>query len=107
LESQELDFSSDSEGKDSDDNMDNSDSSFDSATSSSSESPFDGDDSDFMTPAESYIHHMSNLYSENYMVATGMFIKSECIETLIATCGEFFIWDEMNFTIRVELSFWN
>jgi hypothetical protein len=64
LENQELDFSSDSEGKDSDDDMDNFDSSSDSATSSSSSNT---DGSDFMTPAETYVHHMANLYSERYM----------------------------------------
>ncbi|KAF8152334.1 hypothetical protein B0H34DRAFT_677711 [Crassisporium funariophilum] len=64
LESQELDFSSDSKGKDSNDDMDNSNSSSDSATSSSLS---DTDGSDFMTPAETYVHHMANLYSEHYM----------------------------------------
>ena len=69
LESQELDYTSDSEGDDSDDSDDSMDgsgsSSNSSATSSSSESS--SEDSDFMTPAETYVHHMGNLYYERYM----------------------------------------
>jgi hypothetical protein len=71
LESRELDFASDSEGDDddSDDTMDGSDdsSSASSATSSSSSSSSTDNDSDSMTPAESYLHHMENLYSQHYM----------------------------------------
>ena len=55
LESQELDYSSDLEDDDSDDSMDGYATSSDSsATSSSSKSSSDGDDSDMMTPAETY-----------------------------------------------------
>jgi hypothetical protein len=64
LEQRELDFESDSE--DSDDDMDSDDDS--SAATSSSESSDDSDDDpDLITPAEIYVHHMANLYSERYM----------------------------------------
>ena len=69
LESQELDYSSDSE----DDNSDNSGDSDDSmdgsasSTDSSAISLSNDDDSDFRTPAETYLHHMGILYSEHYM----------------------------------------
>ncbi|KAF8804571.1 hypothetical protein BYT27DRAFT_7107251, partial [Phlegmacium glaucopus] len=67
LEQRELDFASDSE--DSDDDMDDGSSSDSCSTSaaSSSESSDDSDDPDFMTPAETYVHHMANLYSKHYM----------------------------------------
>jgi len=70
LESWELDYSSDSEGDDSDDSddsMDGSDSSSDSSSTSLSSESSDGGDSDFTSPAETYVHHMGNLYSECYM----------------------------------------
>ncbi|KAF8800291.1 hypothetical protein BYT27DRAFT_7227564 [Phlegmacium glaucopus] len=62
-----LDFASDLE--DSDDDMDDGSSSDSCSTSaaSSSKSSDDSDDLDFMTPAETYVHHMANLYSECYM----------------------------------------
>jgi hypothetical protein len=62
LEQRELDFASDSEdSEDSDDDMDVD------SSSSSSESSDDSDDPDLVTPAETYVHHMANLYSERYM----------------------------------------
>ncbi|KAF8801585.1 hypothetical protein BYT27DRAFT_7226771 [Phlegmacium glaucopus] len=67
LERRELDFASDLE--DSDDNMDDGSSSDSCSTSAtpSSKSSDNSDDPDFMTPAEIYVHHMANLYSERYM----------------------------------------
>ena len=48
--------------------MNGSGSSSDSSTiSSCSEYSSDDDDSDFMTPAETYMHHMGNLFYERYM----------------------------------------
>jgi hypothetical protein len=69
LERRELDFASDSEDSQSDDDMDDGSSSDSSSTSASSSelSSDDSDDPDFMTPAETYVHHMANLYSERYM----------------------------------------
>ncbi|KDR81304.1 hypothetical protein GALMADRAFT_60427 [Galerina marginata CBS 339.88] len=81
LESRELDYSSDSEGEDSDDSDDSDDSmdsSDSSATSSSSESSSD-DDSDFMTPAETYVHHMGNLYHQRYMAERTEIPKTQAL----------------------------
>src|SRR6202044_1140709 len=76
LEQRELDFASDSE--DSDDDMDAADSSSDSSsTSASSDSSDDSDDPDLITPAEIYVHHMANLYSERYMAERTNIPKSD------------------------------
>ncbi|KIK02692.1 hypothetical protein K443DRAFT_96467 [Laccaria amethystina LaAM-08-1] len=64
LESRELDYSSDSEGNNSDDSMDRSDSSSDSSSMSSSSESSDGDDSDFMSPVETDIFHNNSHNSQ-------------------------------------------
>jgi len=86
LESRELDYSSDLEGDDSDDSddsMDGSDSSSDSSSTSSSSESSDGGDSDFTSPAETYVHHMGNLYSERYMAERTEIPKTQALMQLL------------------------
>jgi hypothetical protein len=84
LESQELDYSSDLEGDNSDNSMDGSGSSSDSSdTSSCSESLSDDDDSDFMTPAETYVDHMGNLFYERYMAEWTEIPKTQAFMQLL------------------------
>jgi hypothetical protein len=84
LEQRELDFESDSESEseDSDDDLDmDVDSSEDS--SSDSESSDDDSDPDLITPAETYIHHMANFYSERYMAERTNIPKSQQLMHLL------------------------
>ena len=80
-----LDFDSDSE--DSDD-MD-VDSSEDSSSTSSSESSDNSDDPDLPTPAEIYIHHMANLYSERYMAKRANIPKSQTFMHLFKLLNDY------------------
>ena len=76
-----LGFASDSEDSD-DDMMDiGSDSSSDSSSSSSELS--DASDPDLTTPAEMYVHHMANLYSECYMAKHTNILKSQGLMHLL------------------------
>ena len=75
-EQRELDFESDSEDSDDDSDMD-VDSSDDSSSTSMSSSESSSDDPDLITPAETYIHHMANLYSERYMAERTNIPKSQ------------------------------
>ena len=64
--------------------MDGSGSSSDSsAISSCSESSSDDDYSDFMTPAETYVHHMENLFYERYMAEWTEIPKTQAFMQLL------------------------
>ncbi|KAF8911103.1 hypothetical protein CPB84DRAFT_1743218 [Gymnopilus junonius] len=87
LESRELDFTSDSES-DSDESMDSEDDSGSGSSSgwsgtSSSSMSSDSDDAESMTPAESYLFHMANLYSERYLAERTEIPKTQDLMELL------------------------
>src|ERR1700678_748494 len=85
LEQRELDFASDSEDSQSYDDMDDGSSSDSSSTSAFSSEPSsdDSDDPDFMTPTETYVHQMANLYSKCYMAERRNILKIQGLMHLL------------------------